>query len=132
VKAFDWPVRVYYEDTDAGGVVYHSGYLRFFERARTEWLRALGYSQAQLAAEVGVLFAVADMSIQFHRPARLDDLLKVRTEVVPGGGATMNFAQQLLLEEQTQPLVSAQVRVACLDSNTFRPRRLPADLRERI
>jgi acyl-CoA thioester hydrolase len=132
VKFFDWPVRVYYEDTDAGGVVYHAGYLRFFERARTEWLRALGYSQAQLAADPGLLFTVVELSIRFRQPARLDDLLTVRTQAQPAGGATMNFTQSLLRDTQSEPLTTAQVRVACLDSQCFRPRRLPADLMKEI
>jgi acyl-CoA thioester hydrolase len=127
---------VYYEDTDAGGVVYHAGYLRFFERGRTEWLRALGYSQARLIAEAGLIFTVVEMSIRFRQPARLDDLLTVRTQALPAGGATVNFEQTLLRDGDAgsaeEVLSSAQVRVACLDCVSFRPRRLPADLSREI
>lgn len=132
MKPFDWPVRVYYEDTDAGGVVYHAGYLRFFERGRTEWLRALGYSQGRLAAEAGLLFTVVEMTIRFRQPARLDDLLTVRTQALPGGGATVEFEQRLLRDVDADPLASARVRVACLEASSFRPRRLPADLLREI
>jgi acyl-CoA thioester hydrolase len=132
VKPFDWPVRVYYEDTDAGGVVYHAGYLRFFERGRTEWLRSLGYSQARLVDDKELLFTVAEISIRFRRPARLDDLLTVRTRALPGGGATVNFEQLLLLELDAGPLATAQVRVACIEASSFRPRRLPAELLREI
>ena len=79
MSGFTWPVRVYYEDTDAGGVVYHTNYLKFFERARTEWLRSLGYSQASLASTEGVLFTVVSLGTEYHRPARLDDQLLVRS-----------------------------------------------------
>jgi acyl-CoA thioester hydrolase len=132
VKPFDWPVRVYYEDTDAGGVVYHAGYLRFFERGRTEWLRMLGYSQARMAAESDLLFTVVEMSIRFRQPARLDDLLTVRTTARIGGGATVDFEQHLLRDPDAGPLAVAQVRVACLQASSFRPRRLPAELTREI
>lgn len=123
----DWKVRVYYEDTDAGGVVYHASYLRYLERARTEWLRELGYSQARLKQEDSLLFTVVSMQIDFLRPARLDDLLTVRSEARVSGGASVQFSQQLLRGEET--LLTAQVRVACLEAGSFRPRRLPAALR---
>lgn len=121
---FRWPVRVYYEDTDAGGVVYHTGYIRYFERARTEWLRALGYSQQRLAQEEGVLFTVVDLAIRFRRPARLDDLLEVvtRAEVA---GASVRFAQAVRGADGGV-LADGEVRVACVDAQRFRPRRLPA------
>jgi acyl-CoA thioester hydrolase len=123
----DWPVRVYYEDTDAGGVVYHASYLRYLERARTEWLRALGYAQAQLKQEQSLVFTVVGMTLQFLKPARLDDLLQVRSQVQVSGGASVQFEQQILRD--ADQIVSASVRVACLDAVTFRPRRLPAALR---
>lgn len=131
MTAFDWPVRVYYEDTDAGGVVYHANYLRFFERARTEWLRQLGYSQAQMALEQQVLFTVVSLETQFHSPARLDDALRVRSTATLAGGASVLFAQQLWRDAGTPLLLaSASVRVACLQPDTFRPRRLPDALRK--
>ncbi|HXC57695.1 MAG TPA: tol-pal system-associated acyl-CoA thioesterase [Steroidobacteraceae bacterium] len=124
----EWPVRVYYEDTDAGGVVYHAGYLRFLERARTEWLRALGYSQARLKAEESLVFTVVSMQLEFLKPARLDDLLRVRSSATLAGGASVTFEQEILRGD-SERILAAQVRVACLDATEFRPRRLPAALR---
>jgi acyl-CoA thioester hydrolase len=121
---FRWPVRVYYEDTDAGGVVYHTGYIRYFERARTEWLRALGYSQQRLSQEEGVLFTVVDLAIRFRRPARLDDLLEVVTRAEPAG-ASVRFTQAVHGADGAV-LAEGEVRVACVDAGTFRARRLPA------
>lgn len=131
MNPFRWPVRVYYEDTDAGGVVYHTGYIRYFERARTEWLRSLGWSQAQLALDEGVLFAVADLQVRFHSPARLDEMLQVLTRPQVAGGASIEFEQQVEREDG-QVLISGRVLVACVDAKTFKPRRLPAVLRARI
>jgi acyl-CoA thioester hydrolase len=128
VTAVDWTVRVYYEDTDAGGVVYHAGYLRYLERARTEWLRSQGYSQATLKAEDSLVFTVVSMQIDFLKPARLDDLLCVRSQAFLSGGASVAFEQHILRGE-SERILAAQVRVACLDAATFRPRRLPAALR---
>jgi len=127
---FRWPVRVYYEDTDAGGVVYHTGYIRYFERARTEWLRARGYSQQRLAQEEGVLFTVVDLGIRYRRPARLDDLLEVVTRAA-GAGASVLFAQAARGSDG-ELLAEGEVRVACVDVRTFRPRRLPAWLRAEV
>ena len=123
----EWPVRVYYEDTDAGGVVYHAGYLRYLERARTEWLRELGYSQARLKQEESLLFTVVGMTLDFLRPARLDDLLRVHSSVRLAGGASVEFEQEILRDSER--ILAATVRVACLDASSFRPRRLPAMLR---
>jgi acyl-CoA thioester hydrolase len=94
MTALRLPVRVYYEDTDAGGVVYHTGYIRYFERARTEWLRALGYSQKQLAEEAGVLFTVVELTVRFLKPARLDDMLEVLARVGERRGASLAFVQE--------------------------------------
>jgi YbgC/YbaW family acyl-CoA thioester hydrolase len=91
----EWPVRVYYEDTDAGGVVYHAGYLRFLERARTEWLRTLGYSQVRLKQEESLVFTVVGMTLDFLKPARLDDLLRVRSQVRLAGGAKPSASSPL-------------------------------------
>jgi acyl-CoA thioester hydrolase len=131
VKAFTLPVRVYYEDTDAGGVVYHTGYIRYFERARTEWLRALGYSQQKLAQEVGVLFTVVELSVSYIKPARLDDELQVLARVDATGGASLEFGQEVR-DAAGAVLAQARVRVACVDRHSLRPRRLPADLAARI
>ena len=96
MSVFEWPVRVYWEDTDAGGVVYHTSYIRYFERGRTEWLRHLGYSQARLAEESRLLFTVVELRTEFLRPARLDDLLTIRTRVLELGAATVTFGQEIL------------------------------------
>jgi len=125
-----WPVRVYWEDTDAGGVVYHASYIRYFERGRTEWLRALGWSQAQLAEEQKVLFSVVNLQIQYHRPARLDDLLETVTRARIAGGASLQFDQQLRRDGEL--VTSCTVLVACVDAASFTPRRLPPVLRTRI
>lgn len=130
MSRFEWPVRVYWEDTDAGGVVYHTSYIRFFERGRTEWLRRLGHSQARLAAESGLLFTVVDLATRFMQPARLDDELLVSTHVSELTGATVTFEQQISRPADGAVLVSGSVRVACLDAQSFRPRRLPSSLRE--
>jgi acyl-CoA thioester hydrolase len=130
MSEFRWPVRVYWEDTDAGGVVYHASYIRYFERGRTEWLRALGWSQAQLAEEQKVLFSVVNLQIRYHLPARLDDLLDLHTQSSIAGGASLQFDQKLRRGEEL--VASGTVLVACVDAATFRPRRLPAALRARI
>ncbi len=120
------PLRVYWEDTDASGVVYHANYLRWFERARTEWLRALGYSQERLMSEVGIAFTVASIEIQYRRPARLDDLLDVVTRVSEIRNVSLSFTQSLQRPDAPgQILTQAQVRVACVDAKTFVPRRIP-------
>ena len=130
-QPFELTVRVYWADTDAGGVVYHSNYLDYCERARTEWLRQQGFSQQRLASEEGVLFTVATLQIDFRRPARLDDLLTVRTRAELGGGATVEFVQEVWRESPTAELLAtAQVRVACVDAASFKPRRLPVSIRE--
>lgn len=131
MSAFHLPIRVYYEDTDAGGVVYHTGYIRFFERARTEWLRALGYSQDQLAQEAGVLFTVVELTVRFLKPARLDDLLQVVAQPEHTGGASLLFAQEAR-NADGELLAQGQVRVACVDARSMKPRRLPAALAARI
>ncbi len=130
--AFAWPVRVYWEDTDAGGVVYHARYLHFLERARSEWLRARGYGQQRLREEFGVVFVVHRMEIGFDAPARLDDLLSAT--VLPDAPRSASFLvrQQLRREPEPKPLVEARVRVACLDAAQFRPRRIPDQLLREI
>jgi acyl-CoA thioester hydrolase len=125
---FHWPIRVYYEDTDAGGVVYHASYIRYLERARTEWLRAAGIAQSQLAAERGLLFAVSEIDVRFRAPARLDDTLLATCRLERRGGASLRFRQELRRERDGELLVSADVRAGCLDAATFRPRPIPDDL----
>jgi acyl-CoA thioester hydrolase len=123
------PVRVYYEDTDAGGVVYHTGYIRYFERARTEWLRARGVEQQALREATGALFVVTDARSRFVRPARLDDWLTVTVEVRHAGQASLRIAQQAW--RATELLAEGDVRIACVDATTLRPRRFPEDVLQR-
>ena len=129
MSEFSWPARVYWEDTDGGGIVYYANYLRFLERARTEWLRSLGFSQREMAREPGVLFAVVSLSVDYRRPARLDDELIITCEPRADGAVCMRFAQRILRAAETEPLVSAEVRVACVDARTLRPTKLPDPLR---
>jgi acyl-CoA thioester hydrolase len=130
MSAFAWPVRVYWEDTDGGGIVYYASYLRFLERARTEWLRRLGCSQQRLLGEAGIQFTVVSLEIEYRAPARLDDELEVSCEPQPQGPASLRFAQCIYRRAAggRELLAEANVRVACLDARTLRPRRLPAFL----
>lgn len=121
---FRWSVRVYYEDTDATGVVYHANYLKYFERGRTEWLRCLGFDQYQLAAEEGAAFTLASTAIDYLGPARLDDRLEVVTTVAEHSRVTLVFSQTI--ERDGECLTRASFRVVCVDGERFRPRRLPA------
>ena len=133
MTASEWSLRVYYEDTDAGGVVYHTNYIKYFERARTEWLRTLGYSQASLSSTEGVVFSVVSLTTRFHRPARLDDELTIRTQAKLAGGASVNFEQEIrLLGRGGDLLATGEVLVACVDATTFKPRRLPDLLRKEL
>ena len=122
-RPFSWPTRVYWEDTDAGGVVYHARYVAFLERARTEWVRALGHGQESLRNELGLVFAVRGMQIDFRKPARLDDALEVTASLVTCRRASLVFAQRI--ERDGQLLLDAQVRIAALDASSFRPRAIP-------
>ncbi len=127
--AFTFPVRVYWEDTDAGGVVYHASYLRFMERARSEWLRALGIDQAALIRDERLQFVVVEAQIRYHRPARYDDELQVSVAVTERGRASWTMAQEIRrTSPEAELLVSATVRAACLDSESLKPRPLPASL----
>jgi len=131
VSGFAWPARVYWEDTDAGGIVYYANYLHFLERARTEWLRQRGFSQQRLQSDEQMLFTVVSLQIEYRSPARLDDELEVSCEPVPQGPASLRFAQRIHRRAAAgarELLVEASVRVACLDARTLRPRRLPAFL----
>ncbi|OUR65933.1 tol-pal system-associated acyl-CoA thioesterase [Methylophaga sp. 42_25_T18] len=121
---FDWPIRVYYEDTDSGGVVYHSNYLNFMERARTEWIRSLGFEQDELITQHQCLFAVHSMQLNFRKPARFNDALTVRSYLVKAAGASMEFEQKIFRDDEL--LCEAVVKIACLDSDRFRPRSIPA------
>jgi len=123
---FSWPVRVYYEDTDAGGVVYHASYIAFYERARTEMLRKQGFSQQVLLAE-HVAFVVRKMTVEYLAPARLDDLLEIQSEVKSMRGASMVFSQRILNAEN-QVLNQAEVLIVCVDLSLMKPRALPKSI----
>ncbi len=127
---FRFSLRVYWEDTDAGGVVFYANYLKFFERARTEWLRALGIGQEAMRRETGAMFVVVETAVQYRQPARLDDLIEVTARVVDGSRTTIDLAQQALRGDTL--LAEGRIRIACVDAGTFRPRRLPTDLLERL
>lgn len=123
-------VRVYWEDTDAGGVVFYANYLKFFERARTEWLRSHGVGQQALRDETGVIFIVSDTRVRYLRPARLDDEIEVTVAVQMAGRASLVLAQQALRGEE--PLAEGEIRIGCVDAGTFRPARIPTPILERI
>jgi acyl-CoA thioester hydrolase len=124
MSEFSWRTRVYWEDTDGGGVVYYANYLKFMERARTEWLRSLGHSQMELAETHGFVFAVAEVKVNYRRPARLDDELLVSCVPLPEGRASMRF-RQTVTRADGAVMAEGEVRVACVDAKTFRPRPLP-------
>jgi len=123
---FSCKYRVYWEDTDAGGVVYYANYLKFMERCRTEWLRVLGIDQHRLRTERQLQFAIIGVTVDFLRPAVLDDEILVTAELVRLSGATISFKQAIYREELQ--LIDAGTRVACLDSGTLKPRAIPKDL----
>ncbi len=123
---FRHPVRVYWEDTDAGGVVFYANYLKFFERARTEWLRHLGFEQQVLRDSTGAIFIVTETQLRYRAPARLDDLLAVTVQLRHGGRASMQIAQQAWRGDVL--LAEGDIRIGCVDDRTFRPRRIPTEL----
>ncbi len=155
---FFWPVRVYYEDTDSGGVVYHANYLKFMERARTEWLRSLGFEQDELARHPGVIFAVQRMELEFLYPARFNALLQVSVALRERRAASLLFQQEIVTagsatgteagdarghqrggkgenmdgDTASRVLCRARVRIACLDATSLRPRRIPVPLQREI
>ncbi len=126
MKEFIWPARVYYEDTDAGGVVYYANYLKFMERARTEWLRHLGFEQDRLLADEGVLFAVRRVAMDLLKPARFNDLLQVSARIVDRRRASLTFEQGIRNVETDELLCRGEIQVACIDAARFRPRAIPA------
>ena len=128
MKPFFWPVRVYWEDTDAGGVVYHASYLRFMERARTEWLRSLGLNQQNLADTEGRQFVVKTMDIDFVAPARLDDQLAVKVQATRFGRVVMRMEQAIQRDSDGQMICLAKVKAGCLDAATLAPAPLPQQL----
>lgn len=130
VSPYSWPVRVYWEDTDAEGVVYYANYFKFMERARTEWLRSLGVEQGPLKHEHGVMFVVVDVEAHYRRPARYGELLEVTCVVEEQKRASLTLAQQIYRDNAAgELLVAGRVRVACIDAETHRPQGLPEMLR---
>jgi acyl-CoA thioester hydrolase len=125
---FTFPVRVYWEDTDAGGVVYYASYLRFLERARSEWLRALGVDQAAMLRDERLQFVVVEANVRYHRAARFDDELVVSVKLVERRGASMVLAQDIRRGAGADLLISATIRAACLASDSLKPRPLPQAL----
>jgi len=120
---FDWPLRVYYEDTDAGGIVFFANYLKFFERARTEWLRAGGIDQRKLAEQCGIVFVVSETAVQYRSPARLDDMLTIVSRIERLGKASVEFVQEA--HRGGAVLAVGKVRVGCVDHVTLKPVALP-------
>jgi acyl-CoA thioester hydrolase len=124
---FTWPVRVYYEDTDAAGIVYHANYLRFMERARTEWLRTLGFAQARLREDDGIVFVIADATVRFLAPARFDAELLVTATLERLRRASLDLGQTIV-DRAGRDICSAQVTIACVAAETLAPRRIPAHM----
>lgn len=145
---FWWPVRVYYEDTDNGGVVYYANFLKFMERARTEWLRSLGLEQDKLVTEQGIIFAVRSAQVDYLKPARFNQLLSVSAEVMETGRASMTFNQEVIVSNNNgetttkgvediavksgEVLCRGKFKIACLDAKTMKPRAIPEPIREEI
>ena len=133
VSEFRWPVRVYYEDTDSGGVAYYANYLKFMERARTERLRALGFEQDRLREEYGILFTVHSVQADFLRPALFNDALEVTAEIVRRRRASLTFSQQVLRQgDDGTALCRGQVQVACVDAGSFRPCAIPDPIMRKL
>lgn len=129
---FSYPMRIYYEDTDGTGVVYHAKYLNYFERARSEWLRMMGFSQQALRESLGIAFTVNRLDVRYLRPARLDDLLIVTVRLVERRRVSMSLEQALRRKGETTDLCRASVSVACIRTLTFKPCRLPDKLCQQI
>jgi len=125
--AFRIAMRIYWEDTDAAGIVFYANYLKFFERARTEWLRSLGFGQETLRRDAGIAFVVSDTSLRYRRPARLDDVIDVSVAVVHLGQASLEIAQEA--RRAGELLAEGTIRIGCVELGTFRPCRIPNDIR---
>lgn len=129
MKLFCWPVRVYFEDTDSGGIVYYANYLKFMERARTEWLRESGFQQDVLLQQEGIIFIVRSATVDYHRPARFNDLLEIQTRVNETRRVSLLFEQTVVnTSAPGEALCQAQIRVACVSANTFKPKPIPKSM----
>ena len=134
-EPFSFEIRVYWEDTDAGGIVFYANYLKFMERGRTEWLRALGFGQQALKEQVGGMFVVSETAIKYHQPARLDDTLWVTARVQDAGRVSLTIAQQVLLRREHQPdtlLAEGTIRIGWVDASTLKPGRIPSSILEAL
>ncbi len=136
MSSFKWPVRIYYEDTDSGGVVYYANYLKYMERARTEWLRSFGIDQPQLQERYGIVFAVRSVALEYLRPARFNDFLQVAVVLKKRGKASMEFEQNISrvikstnssldMNNNGELLCQGKIKIACVDAVTFKPRSIP-------
>jgi len=130
MKIFHWPIRVYYEDTDAGGVVFYANYLKFFERARTEMLRDMGFEQDQLITEQNIIFVVRSVQVDYLTPARFNDALEATAEVTQAKKVSLNFEQAVTRNGEV--LCKGNVRIACLDAKTMKPKAIPSQLLEKL
>jgi acyl-CoA thioester hydrolase len=135
--AFEFPIRIYWEDTDAGGIVFYANYLKFMERGRTEWLRSLGLEQQRLREQVGGMFVVSEATIKYLQPARLDDELIVTAELQDAGRASMQITQRVLLKQKQptdtpQLLCEGKIRIGWVDAVSMRPARIPQTLIQTI
>lgn len=130
--SFEFAIRVYWEDTDAGGIVFYANYLKFFERARTEGLRSLGIGQQDLRERTGGIFIVSETNVRYHRPARLDDELLVTARIESAGRASILLAQQALRATDRALLAEGAIRIGWVDAATLRPARIPANLLEAL
>ena len=130
MSSFSWPIRIYYESTDAGGVVYHAEYLKFFERGRSEWLRHLGFEHTQLKTEHGIIFVVHELTIKYLQPARFDELLQVVTSLLEVGRSRLIFEQKL--QRGDVVLTIAKVEAVCVDGATFKPAAISPAMKQRF
>ena len=129
-ELFVHPIRIYWEDTDAGGIVFYANYLKFFERARTEWLRSLGIGQHALRETTGGMFVVSDTTVKYHRPAKLDDQLRVTATLAESGRASLVITQQAWLGDRL--LCEGTIRIGWVDASTMKPARIPSSVLERL
>ncbi len=130
MKEFNWPIRVYYEDTDAGGVVFYANYLKFFERARTEMLRSFGFEQDQLIAEDNVIFVVRSVTVDYLKPARFNEQINVSAKIIENKKTSLIFEQAITREQEL--LCNGRVRIACVDAESMRPKPIPVSILERL
>lgn len=129
-NSFQWPVRVYYEDTDAGGVVFYANYLKFYERARTEMLRDMGFEQDQLIIQESVIFVVRSVQVDYLKPAKFNDLVVVTAELSLVKSASLTFEQ--IIKRGDEMLSTATIRIACLDAKSMRPKQIPDTLKRAL